>query len=759
MARDIAKIVSEMTLEEKASLLGGADFWHTKAVERLGIPAAMVSDGPHGLRKQNEKADHLGVNESIVAVCFPAGCATASSFDRDLERELGETIGNECQAEDLAVVLGPAVNIKRSPLCGRNFEYFSEDPVVAGKMSAAYINGVQSKGVGTSIKHFALNNQETRRMSISSEVSDRTIREIYFPAFETAVKEAQPWTVMCSYNKINGSFSSDNEWLLTKVLRDDWGFQGAVVTDWGAVDDRVQGVRAGLDLEMPGNTATNDARIVEAVKKGDLSEEQVDVCVSRMLKLIYDYADHHDETAVFDRAADHEKAVDFAGRCAVLLQNDGTLPLAADAKVAYIGGFAKKPRFQGGGSSHINSFKIESALESAEKKGRNVTYTEGFLPDDTEVDQAKIEAAVSAAKAADVAVIFAGLPDSIESEGYDRDDMKLPACQNALIEAVAAVQKKTVVVLHNGSPVECPWADDVAAVLEMYLSGEGTGEATDRLLFGEVNPSGHLAETFPMKLSDNPSFLNFPGDLKTVKYAEGVFVGYRYYEKKEMPVRWAFGHGLSYTTFEMKNLRTSADSMKDDSTLTVTVDVTNTGKVAGAQVVQLYVADRNGTPERPVKELKDFGKVFLAPGETKSVEMKLTARDLSYFEEKLDDWFAPSGKYELLVGDASDHIILKKEIAFTTEKVLPLHVSGDTITEELLANPKTAPIMKELIAKVSAALGVGTEEGTAAAEAITAKMNQAMMLYMPLKSLPSFGAMTPDQLDALIAKMNEAVSS
>lgn len=754
MARDLKKLISEMTLEEKASLLGGKDFWHTKAVDRLGIPAVMVSDGPHGLRKQNDKADHLGVNESIKAVCFPAGCATAASFDRDLERELGEIIGNECQAEDVAVVLGPAVNIKRSPLCGRNFEYFSEDPVLAGKMSAAYIRGVQSKHVGTSIKHFAMNNQETRRMSISAEADERTIREIYFPAFEIAVKEAQPWTVMCSYNKINGTFSSDNEWLLTKVLRDDWGFEGFVVTDWGAVDDRVQGARAGLDLEMPGDTSLNDAQIVEAVKKGELPEEAVDACVERVLDVIYRFLDNRDETAVFDLKKDHEKAVGLAGRCAVLLQNDGTLPLTADAKVAYIGGFAKKPRFQGGGSSHINSFKVESALESAEKKGRKVTYTEGFLPDDTAVDQKRIDEAVAAAKAADAAVIFAGLPDSIESEGYDRDDMKLPACQDDLIAAVCAAQPHTVVVLHNGSPVECPWADDAAAVLEMYLGGEGVGEATDRLLFGETNPSGHLAETFPLKLSDNPSCLNFPGQMKSVNYAEGVFVGYRYYEKKEMPVRWAFGHGLSYTTFDMTNVKLSTEEMTDDSELTVTVDVKNTGAMAGAEVVQLYVADRNGTPERPVKELKDFAKVFLNPGETKTVEMHLTARDLSYFEERLGDWYAPSGKYELLIGDASDRILLTKEISFTTEKVIPLHVSVDTIMEELLANPKTAPIMKEFLAKGTANMGGEAEEGSAAAEAITSKMNEAMVKYMPLKSLPSFGFMTPDELQKLIAKLN-----
>ena len=463
MATDVRKLVEQMTLEEKASLLGGADFWHTKAVERLGIPQFMMSDGPHGLRKQDGDADHLGVNDSIVAVCWPAACATASSFDTELIGKMGENIGDECQAEDLSIVLGPAVNIKRSPLCGRNFEYFSEDPYLAGEMAAAYINGVQSRHVGTSIKHFALNDQEFYRMSNDSVADERTIREIYFPAFETAVKKSQPKTVMCSYNKINGIYASDNEWLLTKVLRDEWGFEGFVMTDWGAVDDRVQGVIAGLELEMPGDTAANDAKIVAAVREGKLDEKLVDQAAERVLKVVYDYFDNKQSGVVFDREADHAKAEAISAECAVLLSNNGVLPLASGKKIVYIGEYAAKPRFQGGGSSHINASRIVSALDAAQEKGRAVEYVKGFPFDKDETDEAEIAKAVEAAKNADVAVIFAGLPDVFESEGYDRPNMNMPACQNKLIAAVAAVNKNTVVVLHNGSPLQLQYEEDILA--------------------------------------------------------------------------------------------------------------------------------------------------------------------------------------------------------------------------------------------------------------------------------------------------------
>ena len=513
MKRDIKNIISKMTLEEKAGMCSGENFWNLKSVERLGIPSVMVSDGPHGLRKQEDKADHLGMGESIKAVCFPAACATASSFDTEMINEMGKILGAECQAENLSVLLGPAVNIKRSPLCGRNFEYLSEDPYLAGKMSAAYIRGVQSKGVGTSIKHFAVNNQEFNRMSVSSNLSERTLREIYLPAFEIAVKEAQPKTVMCSYNKINGTYASENYHLLTEILRDEWGFEGYVMTDWGAVSDRVKGIMAGLDLEMPGSGGYNDAKIVEAVNNGTLDETVLDKTVENILNVIFSYVDNRNLEAVFDREADHDKAVRFETESAVLLENNGILPLDNDKKIVYIGEFAEKPRYQGGGSSHINASMISSALASAKEKSRDVSYEKGFPADKDEINDVDFKNAINAARNADAAVIFAGLPDVIESEGYDRKDMKLPACQNKLISEVLKVQKNIIIVLHNGSPVETPWADDVSAVLEMYLGGQGVGEATDRLLYGEANPSGRLAETFPLRLEDTPSFLNFPGDV------------------------------------------------------------------------------------------------------------------------------------------------------------------------------------------------------------------------------------------------------
>lgn len=759
MERDIKKLVAEMTLEEKAGMCSGKDFWNLKSVERLGIPQVMVSDGPHGLRKQDGEADHLGLNASIKAVCFPAACATASSWDTEMLENMGKTLGEECQAENLSVLLGPAANIKRSPLCGRNFEYFSEDPYLTGRMATAEIKGIQSWDVGTSMKHFAANNQEYNRMSSSSNLSERAFREIYLPAFEMAVKEAQPKTLMCSYNKINGTYASENKHLLTEILRDEWGFEGYVMTDWGAVSDRVEGIRAGLDLEMPASGGVNDAKIVAAVKDGSLDEALLDKAVENILKVLFSYVDNRHPEAVFDRDADHEKAIGCAAECAVLLENNGVLPLDAAKKIVYIGEYADKPRFQGGGSSHINCSSVTSALDSAKKKGRSVEYVKGFPADKDELDETELAAAVEAARSADIAVIFAGLPDSFESEGYDRTNMGMPECQNKVIAEVAKVQPNTVVVLHNGSPVETPWADDVAAVLEMYLGGQGVGEACDRLLYGEVNPSGRLPETFPYRLQDNPSYLNFPGDGKDVNYAEDIYVGYRYYEAKELPVRWAFGHGMSYTDFAYSNMKLSSDSLTDEGTVTVTVDVTNTGKVPGKEVVQLYVADKNGTPQRPVKELKGFTKLSLAPGETKTAELTLSARDLSFYHEELGDWYAPTGNYEILVGHASDDIRVSKELAFTTAKVLPFVVTGATTLGELMADPRTAPAVKEMMEKTAQTLGAGSdaEQASEAAEGVVGpEMMEAMMQGMPIKSLVSFAGAALD-IDALIATLNQCL--
>ena len=749
-----------MTLEEKAGMCSGENFWNLKSVERLGIPSVMVSDGPHGLRKQEDKADHLGMGESIKAVCFPAACATASSFDTEMINEMGKTLGEECQAENLSVLLGPAVNIKRSPLCGRNFEYLSEDPYLAGKMSAAYIRGVQSKGVGTSIKHFAVNNQEFNRMSVSSNLSERTLREIYLPAFEIAVKEAQPKTVMCSYNKINGTYASENHHLLTEILRDEWGFEGYVMTDWGAVSDRVKGIMAGLDLEMPGSGGYNDAKIVEAVNNGTLDEAVLDKTVENILNVIFSYVDNRNLEAVFDREADHDKAVRFETESAVLLENNGILPLDNDKKIVYIGEFAEKPRYQGGGSSHINASRISSALVSAKEKSRDVSYEKGFPADKDEINDVDFKNAINAARNADAAVIFAGLPDVIESEGYDRKDMKLPACQNKLISEVLKVQKNVIIVLHNGSPVETPWADDVSAVLEMYLGGQGVGEATDRLLYGEANPSGRLAETFPLRLEDTPSFLNFPGDGQNVEYAEGIYVGYRYYDKKKMPVRWAFGHGLSYTTYEYSNLTVPEETLHDNEKAVITVDVTNTGKVAGKEVVQLYIHDANHTAGRPEKELKGFKKVFLAPGETKTVEFAIDARALSFYHEGLSDWYAPSGSYDILIGHASDDIVLKGTISFETHKQLPLYVTGATTIGELLRHPVTAPIIGQMLQPMQEQMGFSGGDEMQNNLGTGNEMMEAMAYGMPLKSLASFaGPQVAEQIEQMIVMLNKQLGN
>ena len=756
MKRDVKKIISEMTLEEKAGMCSGKDFWHLKGAERLGIPEVMVSDGPHGLRKQAEEADHLGLNESIKAVCFPTACATACSFDRDLLEEMGERIGDECQAENLSVILGPAVNIKRSPLCGRNFEYFSEDPYLASQMAAAHIKGVQSKNVGTSIKHFAANNQEHRRMSCSSEIDERTLREIYLAAFETAIKEAKPDTVMCSYNRINGEFASENHWLLTEVLRDEWGFEGYVMSDWGAVNDRVKGLKAGLELEMPGSGGNTDKEIVEAVKNGELEESVLDRAVERILNIVFKFTDNRQE-GKFDLEEDHKLAAKIAGESMVLLKNEGVLPIPVQGKkIAFIGKFAETPRFQGGGSSHINSFKITSALEAV-KDVAQVTYAQGYDVKEDVIDQVMLDQAVEVAKEADVAVIFAGLPDAFESEGYDRSHMRMPDCQNTLISEIAKVQENIVVVLHNGSPVEMPWADQVKGILEAYLGGQAVGQAEVDILFGKVNPSGKLAETIPYKLSDNPSYLNFPGDGQKVEYKEGVFVGYRYYDAKEMPVRYPFGYGLSYTTFEYKDLQLSADKIKDTDKLKVRLKVKNTGNRAGKEIVQLYVADKTGAASRPVKELRNFVKVELQPQEEKTVEMELDKRSFAWYNTEIHDWYAASGEYEILAAASSRDIRLKKTVYVESTRELPMHIHMNTTIGELLENPKTKAVIEGMTDSLIQHMGGSSEEeNSAASEAITKEMSLKMMENSPLRSLRSFMGMRTEEIQELIQKLQNA---
>ena len=752
---EIRKLIAQMTLEEKAGLCSGDDFWHTKAVERLGIPRTMVSDGPHGLRKQDLEADHLGINDSIRAVCFPAASATAASFDPDLLEKMGEALGESCQHEGVSVLLGPAVNIKRSPLCGRNFEYFSEDPYLAGKMATALIKGVQRKNVGTSIKHFALNSQEHRRMSSSSECDERTIREIYFPAFEMAVKEAQPWTVMCSYNRINGVFASENPWLLTDVLRKEWGFEGYVMSDWGAVSDRVEGVKAGLDLEMPSSGGVNDRKIVAAVKAGKLDEKLVDLCCERILNIVFRYIENAKPDTPWDKDAQHRMAAEIAADCMVLLKNeDGILPLDKADEIAFIGEFAEKPRFQGGGSSHINCFKTTGAVEAA--KGLKVTYVPGYSVAKDEATDAQIAEAVAAAKKAKAAVVFAGLPDSYESEGYDRTHMRIPACQNKLIDAVAEANPNTVVVLHNGSPVEMPWIGKVKAVLEAYLGGQSVGEATVRVLYGDVNPSGHLPETFPIKLEDNPSYLFYGGEPAGTDYREGIFVGYRYYDKKKMDVLFPFGYGLSYTTFEYSGLRLSADTIKDTDTVDVTVTVKNTGKRAGKAVVQVYVGAADGyvNAVRPVRELKAFRKVALEPGESRKVTMTLCKRAFATWRNEIRDWWVESGEFTIEAGDSSANLPLKALVRVESATELPRHYTTDSIFMDVMRDPKAKAVMKPFVDRMMATFS--PESSEAAGEAITEEMTMAMLQYMPLRGVLSFGGSGSDEvIGEMLRKMNE----
>ena len=747
---DIKTIISQMTLEEKAGLCSGSDFWHTKAVERLGVPSIMLSDGPHGLRRQRKDSDIP--NESIEAVCFPTGSAAACSFDRELFRTLGEAIGRECQAEDVQVILGPAVNMKRSPLCGRNFEYLSEDPCLAGELAASQIAGTESQGVGTSLKHFAANNQETRRMTVSAEIDERTLREIYLAQFETAVKKGKPSTLMCSYNRINGVYSSENKRLLTDILRGEWGFDGLVMSDWGAVNRRPEGIAAGLDLEMPASNGVTDQEIVEAVKEGRLAESDLDVCVERVLRLVEKTMSARRPEASFDREADHQLARKLAAQCMVLLKNENNLlPLDGKKPVAFLGAFAKEPRFQGGGSSHINAWKVTSALEAAQGKYQ-VTYAQGYPTGKDEIDEALLAEAVEAAKNAYAAVVFAGLPDSFESEGFDRSHMSMPRCHNALIEAVCRVQPNTVVVLHNGSPVEMPWLPQAPALLEAYLAGEASGGAVTDLLFGEENPSGRLAETFPKRLTDTPSFLNFPGEPKKVEYREGIFIGYRYYDKKDMEVLFPFGYGLSYTQFQYSGMRVSRQKFTDQETVAVSLKVKNTGSRPGREVVQLYVESLPGPEKkmiRPVRELKGFEKVFLLPGEEKEVAFSLDSRAFACYSESLGGWFVESGDYVLTAAKSSREPVLCQTVTVQGTKALPCHFTMESSVEELMENEKARQLLQELISHSTTGMeGGNMGEGSEA-------MEDAMMREMPLRSFRSFGGVSTGQLQELLEKITK----
>ena len=709
---NIQEILSQMTLEEKAALCIGASAWTTTPVERLGLPEMIVSDGPHGVRRLVDI--HSVSSESLPATCFPTASCLASTWDVNLIQEMGNALAEECIALNVDVVLGPGVNMKRSPLGGRNFEYFSEDPYLAGELAAHYIQGVQGKGVGVSLKHFAANNQEFQRFSISAEIDERTLREIYLPAFEKAVTQGKPWTVMCSYNKLNGTFASQHSYLLTEILKKEWGFEGLVVSDWGAVRDRVAGLKAGLDWEMPGPQARRVKQVIEAVRSGELDEAFLDEAVRRILRIIAK-AQQTPKGGRFDLDAHHKLAQKIASEGMVLLKNNGILPLKGQTHIAVIGSAAKHAHFQGGGSSHINPTRVAVPFDELQACAgeAELTYAEGY-PQDNSFRQDLIDQAVSLAQAAETAVLYIALPAFKESEGYDRTDLDLTDQQVALIQAVARVQPNTVVVLNNGAPVAMRlWIDEVAAVLEAWMMGQAGGAAIAELLFGKVNPSGKLAETFPLKLADIPAHLNWPGDAGAVRYGEGLYIGYRYYDKKEMPVLFPFGYGLSYTTFAYANPRVSASAFKDVDGVVVMVDVTNTGSLAGKETVQVYVHDLASAMARPVKELKGFARVELQPGETRTVSIPLDFRAFAYYHPEHKQWITEDGEFDLLIGASSADIRHSLRVTLHSTLNLPCILDKESTIREWMADRRGKAVLGPLYAQMEAqsrkAFGGGDE--------------------------------------------------
>ena len=678
MTRAATPDPSALSLERKALLLSGRDFWSTAPVEEAGLPSVLLTDGPHGVRRQKGASDQIGFLDSLPATCFPPAVAVGSSWDPELAERLGAAVGIEARALGVHVVLGPGVNIKRSPLCGRNFEYYSEDPLLAGVLAAAHIRGQQAEGVGASVKHFAANNQETQRMQVSVDVDERTLREIYLPAFERAVAESQPATIMTAYNRINGVYASENRWLLTDVLRDEWGFAGVVLSDWGAVDDRVAALEAGLDLQMPGDRGAGNRLVVDAVKAGALDEALVDRSARRVAALAGLVTEPTDG---FDAEAHHALARELAAGCAVLLKNDReALPLASGARVAVVGEFARTPRYQGGGSSHVHATRVDDALSALrDLHAGTVTFAPGFALDRTGDAAALREEAVGIARDADVTVVFAGLADSDESEGFDRTTLHLPTEQVELIRAVAAVGSRTVVVLSSGGVVSLEgWHDDVDGVLAGFLLGQAGGSALADLLTGAVDPSGRLAETIPLRLQDTPSYLNFPGEQGHVRYGEGVMVGYRHFVTTEAPVRYPFGHGLSYTTVETSDLQVRPAGADGAS---VSVTVTNTGPRQGRHVVQVYVSTTAGPVRRPARELRAFTKVSLEPGESRTVSIDLDRRAFAYWDVRENGWVVAPGEYTVQIGRSASDVVAEAGVTLAGDDVVPQLTLQSSVAE------------------------------------------------------------------------------
>ena len=753
----IDELISKMTLEEKAALCTGASPWTTTPIERLGIPALTVADGPHGVRRVAEP-DSLA-SGSLPATCFPTASCTASTWDVDLIHEMGEALAEECIALGVDVVLGPGVNMKRTPLCGRNFEYFSEDPYLAGQMGASFISGVQAKGVGTSLKHYATNNQETRRLIISAEIDERTLREIYLPAFETAVKQGKPWTVMCAYNKLNGTFLSENRKLLVDILEQEWGFEGMVMSDWGAVHDRVASILAGLDLEMPGPRDSRVKSLVQAVRSGKVNEANLDRSVRRILKIVFQAA-ATPKGAAFDKAAHHALARRITGEAIVLLKNNGILPLNGQQHIAVIGRAARVPYFQGGGSSHINPTQLDIPLDELQKlaSSAKLSYSEGYLADGSS-SQEMIDQALENARQADVALLYIALPEAKESEGYDRSDLDLTPDLIRLIKAVCGAQPNSVVILNNGAPlVMGEWVEAPAAVLEAWMMGQAGGGAIADVLYGRVNPTGRLAETFPLRLEDTPAYINFPGDMEAVRYGESLFIGYRYYDARKLAVQFPFGYGLSYTTFSYQNPRVSAATFRDVDGVTVSVDVTNTGKLAGKEVVQIYLHDQISSLARPPKELKGFAKVTLQPGETKTVSVHLDRRAFAFYHPAYRQWVTEDGGFDILIGASSADIRCRQEVNLISTQELPCILSRQSTVRDWMDDPRGKRVAAGLFEQVNARMKAIFGEGEAAGQA-----TMSFLMDMPLTDLLYFFegtlAESPEEIvDSLVAAARKASS-
>ncbi len=658
---DIEKLIKEMTDEEKAVLVAGTDFMYTNPVPRLGIPSVCMADGPHGLRKQTGTQDN-GISQSEPATAFPTAVTTASSWNTENARKLGKAIGEECNHYGVGILLGPGVNIKRNPLCGRNFEYFSEDPLLAGEMGAAEVCGVQSQGVGVSVKHFALNNSENFRFMGNSIVDMRAVREIYLRAFERIVKKAKPASLMCAYNQINGTYCSENKWLLADVLRGEWGFDGAVMTDWGAMHDRVASLGAGLDLEMPGDTAICRKWIMDGLADGTLARSELDAAVRNVLTLV-EKVKKNGECDKADFEANHTLAGDIAEDCAVLLENDGALPLAKTDKLFVVGELFEKMRYQGAGSSMINPTRVTTPKNAFDERKINYTFCRGYTENKTEPDESMIAEAVAKSADFEKILIFAGLTDYVESEGCDRENMCLPKNQLALIEKMIETGKQVIVVLFGGSVMELPFADRVGAILHMFLPGQNGGSACANLLFGSRTPSGKLAETWAETYADVPFGEEFGKGVNEV-YKESIYVGYRYYLSAGKKVRYPFGYGLSYTEFEYKNM-----SVTDNGgTISVAAEIENIGGYDGAEAAELYVKAPKSDIFKPAKELRGFAKVYLKKGESKTVDIKFEKSELAYFDIKENRFIIEGGEYEIQLCSDAETVKLSYKIMIDGEK-------------------------------------------------------------------------------------------